>query len=375
VKAETADPAVLENDLIRLELGPDGRVVSLIDKRTGRELVDSSSKHGFGHLLQATKTESCRVPYTEPAITIGLNHPLAASLIIEDAECPLRRTEIIVRADEPVVRFRHAFDLRRAPHRSYEDGSIRYDIAYPLDVPDGRLTFDTPAGMLDPGRDYMPAAHHLVLTHHGGDISGSGCGVAFASQQAPMWEFGGINGLWGTPIPPESAELMVRLLSKLDEDMYREGIGPVVREPGAPDVRFYETALMLHDGSDPSAARRFLLEEANPLIAVPIKANPDGMLPDAGQLLDIDGEDIALLTLKKAEDGDGYILRLMETAGSESAVTIAPGLLTIAGPEFVDNIERPICLLAFDGQLRLTLRPREIVTIRFRSGMEVFPCC
>jgi hypothetical protein len=280
--------------------------------------------------------------------------------------CPLSRTEITLFADEPIVRFRHTFDMTRAPHRAYDEGPIRYDIAYPLDIPDGKLTFDTPAGMLDPDSDYMPRAHRIITLHHGGDISGLDCGVAFASRQAFMWEFGGINGLWGTPIPPESTELMMRLLSKHDEASYKEGVGPVVTEPGAPHERIYETALMLHSGGDPSAVRRFLLDEANPLVAVPISANPTGSLPESGQFIEVEGKDITLLTLKQAEDGYGYVMRMMETGGSESEVTIKPGLLTIAAPWLVDNVERPIRALKLDhGLIKLSLRPREIITIRF----------
>ncbi len=368
-----AVPNSLENEHLRLEVGPDGMVASIRDKRTGRELVDGGSKYGFGQLVQATKLSSDSLPFNQPEIKAGQSHPLAASLIIEDAQCPLRRTEITLLAGEPIVRFRHTFDMTRTSHRTYDEGPIRYDVAYPLDILNGKLAFDTPAGMLDPDLDFMPKAHHIINVHHGGDVSGDECGVAFASPEAFMWEFGGINGLWGTAIPPESTPLMMRLLSKHDEASYKEGIGPVVTEPGAPQERIYEAVFMLHSGDDPSAVRRFMLDEANPLVAVPISANPKGILPESGQFLHVDGKDIVLLTLKQAEDGDGYIMRLMETSGSESDVTIRPGLLTIANPWLVDNVERPIRALTLDhGQVKLTLRPREIVTIRF--NLEVHTC-
>ena len=43
---------VLENEYLRLRLDPErGTVASLIDKQSGRELIDTSSKYGFGQYL------------------------------------------------------------------------------------------------------------------------------------------------------------------------------------------------------------------------------------------------------------------------------------------------------------------------------------
>ncbi|MCX6376541.1 MAG: glycosyl hydrolase-related protein, partial [Armatimonadetes bacterium] len=354
----------MENDLLRVELDERGFITSILDKRTGTELVDRKAQYGFGQLVSNAKD----VASSEPKITIGLNGPLAGSLVITDSKSPLARTEITLYAGSPVIHFRHALDLRRTPHAPAKTSPITYDIAYPLDIPDAELRYDTPAGMLDPKSDLMPKAFHIINVHHGGDVTGRDRGVSFASRQAFLWEFRQINWIWGTPIPPETTALMMRLLQKHDEGEYKEGIGERVIEPGAPKQLTFECAFYVHGGSpdDLSAVREFLVSEANPLSAVLIGANPKGSLPSgSGGFINLEGKGFSLLTLKRAENGDGYVLRLMETAGRASSVRSGSGLLAIRSAELLDNVENPIKKLSVrNGSVRIELHPREIVTLR-----------
>ena len=373
IQPVTAGPNCLENSFLRLEVGESGLVTSLCDKRTGGELVDGKSRFGFGQLVQAMKGKCEPVVPEKPSVRVGLTGPLTGSLVITDPRSPLARTEITLNAGEPVVRFSHAFDLRRTPHASHDQGAITYDIAYPLDMPEAERVFDTPAGLLDPKTDYMPKAFRIVNVHHGGDITGPAAGVTFASRQAFNWEFRQMNWLWGTPIPPDSTALMMRLLSKCDEAQYKEGVGKCRTEPGAPNVLAYESAFLVHSGRsefDPEAAEEFLASEANPLLAVPLDANPKGSLPrGSGQLLTLEGAGFSLLAFKKAEDGDGYVLRIIETAGRGGRARTGSGLLRIRAAELLDTVERPIRRLSVArGMASLGIKPREIVTLRLRFG-------
>ena len=368
----------LENEFLRLEVGPAGVVTSLCDKRTGKELVDGKSPFGFGQLVKAVNTRMGPsrgepVPLERPSVRPGLAGPLAGSLIVTDPNSPLSRTEITMYAGQAVVRFHHAFDLRRTPHVSYDDGGIIYDIAYPLDIPEGVLLFDTPAGLLDPAKDYMPKAFPIINVQHGGDICNRDYGVTFASRQAFNWEFERVNWLWGSPIPPDSTALMMRLLRKCDEAKYKDGVGDYRVEPGSPRVLTFESAFLLHSGGsdfDREEVDRFLAAEANPLLAASISANSNGTLPaGSGQLINLQGTGFVLLTFKRADDGDGYVLRLMETAGHARSIQIRSGVLNIRAAELVDNVERSVKSLSVrKGEVELTLGPREVAAVAIRFG-------
>lgn len=359
-------PNFLENEYLRIEVDKNGFVTSLKDKRTGLELVDRKSKYGFGQLVQASKEYNGPVNFSKPSIRVRQTSPLAASLIITDAKSPLSKTEITLCAGEPIVRFKHKFNLQRTPYASYDDGSIKYDIAYPFNIPNAKLTFDTPAGLLNPYTDYMPKANCILNVQHGGDIAGSEIAVSFFSRQAFNWEFGNINWIWGTPIPPQTTELMMRLLSKHDEAKYKEGIGRVIVEPDAPNVLTFETAFYIHKPGDENVIH-FLESEANPLIAMPIKANPNGNLPSSAQFIKLDGDGFSLLTFKKAEVGSGYVIRLMENKNRQSKIQISSGFLKIDSAELLDIVENPIGKLPVqNGVFAIEIHPREIVTIRLQ---------
>lgn len=358
----------LENDYVRVSINEEGYVTSLYDKRSGRELIDKESRLFFGQLIQSSKQFSGPVQSGKADLRAGLCGPLAGSLVITREENPLASTEISLNADEPIVRLRHTIDVRRIPYHGYDDGAVKYDIAYPLNIPRAKFVFDTPGGFLDPTRDFMPGANRIVNVYRGGDIAGESVGVSFYSQQAFNWEFEQMNWLWGTPLPPQSTCLMMRLLSRQNETKYKEGVGKVDEEPGAPSLLVYEVAFRVHQGGmepDRANLESFLASEANRPVALQIRANPKGTLPPSGTLIHINGRGVSLLTLKKAEDGRGYLLRLMETSGKQSRISISPGLAAIRDAHMADIVERSTRSLSLvGGRVTLGLSPHEIATLR-----------
>ena len=77
--------------------------------------------------------------------------------------------------------------------------------------------------------------------------------------------------------------------------------------------------------------------------------------------------DTRVLALKKAENGDGYVLRLMENGGKSGAIRIESGILRVRSAELLDNVENTIRDLAVkNGCVELQIKPREIVTLRLR---------
>ncbi|MDI6828850.1 MAG: glycosyl hydrolase-related protein, partial [Armatimonadota bacterium] len=145
---------------------------------------------------------------------------------------------------------------------------------------------------------------------------------------------------------------------------YKEGVGRVIVEPDAPKVLTFETAFYIHKPAS-GDVHKFLESEAKPLIAIPIGANPNGNLPMSGKIINLDGNGFSLLTFKKAEVDDGYVIRLMETMGRKSKVIVSPGLFAVKSAELLDIVEKPIKSLPVrNGALTIEMHPREIVTVR-----------
>ena len=79
-----------------------------------------------------------------------------------------------------------------------------------------------------------------------------------------------------------------------------------------------------------------------------------------------DRRNAVIETVKRAEDGDGLIIRLYESERSRGPVTLAFGfeLKSADRCNLLEELEEPV---AVDGnRLTVTLRPFEIVTLRCR---------
>jgi alpha-mannosidase len=94
--------------------------------------------------------------------------------------------------------------------------------------------------------------------------------------------------------------------------------------------------------------------------------NPDRPLPAEGaSFLQIDQPNVVLVTWKQAEDGNGTILRLLETAGHDTTAAIRFEHLTVDAAKLCNAVEDDLKDLRVEGNtLRVNLRANEVVTVR-----------
>ena len=156
-------------------------------------------------------------------------------------------------------------------------------------------------------------------------------------------------------------------LSRADLSVRKGGAGPPLATPGAQclGAHVFEYAIIPHEGGWTRAyaeAHRF----AAPLRAR-WNAQGTGLLPASGSVLDLEGEGLVVTALKRAEDGDGLVVRLYNTLDEPAAGRLR---LTEAWgqAELVDMKEDPLGPAELrDGWVRLNPRPNEIVTLRFST--------
>ncbi len=84
-----------------------------------------------------------------------------------------------------------------------------------------------------------------------------------------------------------------------------------------------------------------------------------------GSFLNVDGDGVEVETLKPAEDGRGYILRLLETSGRPHATQISSGLLKIERARQTNAVEddQSEIPVGKDG-VQIALPANGIVTVR-----------
>ena len=102
---------------------------------------------------------------------------------------------------------------------------------------------------------------------------------------------------------------------------------------------------------------------------VPAKAVSSAAEKDRMEFLSVDKRNVVLETVKKAEDGDGVIVRLYEVENARTKVTLHCAE-AIASAEETDLLENPIegALGVKENEIELTIKPYEIRTIRIRTA-------
>jgi len=106
----------------------------------------------------------------------------------------------------------------------------------------------------------------------------------------------------------------------------------------------------------------------NPLIPICINGKKKGMLPTSHSFCQIDQANVLLLTLKQAEDGNGLIVRLMETEGKDTTVTVRLPFLTITRAYQTNLVEENERLLsAQKHEVTVPIKAFGITTVRIRA--------
>jgi alpha-mannosidase len=109
--------------------------------------------------------------------------------------------------------------------------------------------------------------------------------------------------------------------------------------------------------------------EVNAVMPQEKVGNPDRLLPSEGTgFLETNASNVILFTWKAAEDHQGYILRLLETAGKETSVMLRLPRWELKSAELTngveENLNKPLSIS--HSMFEVTMKPNEIVTVRIQ---------
>ena len=112
-------------------------------------------------------------------------------------------------------------------------------------------------------------------------------------------------------------------------------------------------------------AVRFGWEVSNQLTPVFMRGVNSGFLPSSTGFCYVDKPNVLLLTMKKAEDGAGIILRLMETEGVKTTTTLRFRFLRIVKAYITNLVEEDVNPLTVRGNsIRIQIKPFGMATVR-----------
>jgi alpha-mannosidase len=296
------DARRLENDFLRVELADDGTLVSIFDKRAGREALGGRANQIWAYHDQsrdydawdieadyARRGEEIKAEAIDIVETGGQRGALRVSRRVRNSAIV---QSVRLWANSARIDFATRFDWR--------DRRLLVKARVPLAVRADQATFECAFGVHQRpthANTSWDAARFEVACHRFVDLSEPGYGVALLN-----------DGRYGCHA--RGNELGLSLL--------RSPILPDVQaDEGVQNVTY---ALLPHEGDWIAGGVLAEAEDLNrPLFHRALAA------ADASQaLLKVEGRHLALGALKPAQDGDGLILRVYESAGGRGPVAIAP---------------------------------------------------
>jgi hypothetical protein len=375
----------LENQFYRIVLDAEGGAVkSIFDKQLNRELVNGSSPYRFDQYLYVTggdQTPNRILEYSAtwpiPQLTMHnstggrivsvTNEPFGMTAHLESSgvNTPQIQTEVILFNGQKKIEFINHV------HKTEVYSKEAVYFAFPLAMSQPRFRYETQNGFVDPAHDLMPGAgkewfsvQHWVAADQGG------MAAAIIPVDASLITLGDImRGEWPREFGQRPGTIFSQVMNNYYYTNYAAGQG------GNFTFRY-----VLTSGSnlDPALLSRLGREEMSPLeldqITSADKAinSPRPLAAAQGSFLHVDQPDVALVTWKLAEDGDGMILRFLELAGKSAAVSVESPLLDVKAAWMADALERnqgPLPYLPHG--FRFDVKPFQIVTVRVEETSGV----
>jgi len=325
----------LENKFLKVHLDPaSGGIASLLDKRTGREWIPEGKLAGIlQYCVEANIKMTAWVigPFLKRKDLLDGGrlkkvhngphvHTFRWTRMVNDTRLEL---DITVRQSAPRVEFRLRVDWREIGHP--ERGVPHLKVRFPLAVRDPEPRYEIPYGSIR--RDLfdgeeVPALRWADLS----EDDGQGVTLVNSSKYGFSLEGDSLN--------------MTLLRASIDPD-------PL------PDLGKHtiEYALVPHGEGWTVGNCMRVGEDMNVPLVVTSCGFHGGDLPSAVSLVTIENKNVRLTVMKKSQDGEAIILRLVEVEGkeTEARVTLAPALLpgnTNEGATAIeaDTLERPLDL-------------------------------
>jgi mannosylglycerate hydrolase len=395
----------IENEFLRVTADPGDGTLTVFDKKSGRRLsglnrfVDGGDRGDEYNYCRPARDEMVDRPCRPPRIAVveggpsrwtlevTLDYSLPAALAEDRDERSVERVECPIVSRVSLYPGAHRVDIHSEVENPAQDHRLRvhFPASLQTDVSHAEQHFGVVTRPLA-----LPAwdetwAEEPVGTHPQKafvDVNDGQRGLMLANRGLPEYEvLPGENAILSLSkdLSPSKEGVTIALtllrcvgyLARFDLSSRPGLAGPLVPAPGAqvPGRHVFDYALILHDGGWEEAwpeAHRF---------AVPMRgrrvqegsAGP-GRMPAEGALLVLEGPAFVVTALKRAEDGEGVIVRLYNI-GSEQA----SGRLRLAEPfERAELVTMDEAVLAEapleDGWVRLEARPNQIVSLRFRTG-------
>ncbi len=362
---------VIENEHYRIEADAGrGVIASIIDKHTGRELIDHDAPHSFGSLI-------VRDPSSE--LAVGLDNvriertggPIRASIVMRGS---------IVGHPQVCQAISLTAGLRRIEVATtiLKDATSLLDVhmAFPFRLNEATFRYDGVLGAVRPIADHVPGAYTDALAvQNWVKASDAGISVLWSSLDGPV---AGLGGLWPGYVSPAHRAVIgerMRHAPLTEGDMTRGwiyaqlfnnnfGTNFAINQTGE---FLFRHVITTRDGDIDDASAAVIGED---MMTAPEAVMTNGErhrpLAPSASMMRIDHPAVRLLAWKRAEDSDGWIVRLWNVSDAPATARVHLPNIAVASARPVTAMEEPRGeAIACDGNsFTAELEPRTAAAFR-----------
>lgn len=376
--SSTAAPNTIENQYYRVVLDEQtGAVKSVFDKELNRELVNGSSPYRFDHYLYVTGADNTHDRASKPTVAaplpdfsihgassgriVSITHQpfgTVARLESQGMNTPKIETEVILFDAQKKIEF-----INRV-HKTEVYSKEGVYFAFPFAMEHPQFRYEIQNGFVDPSRDQLPGAgKEWFSVQNWLAADQDGVSMALVPIDASLVCLGDIfRATWPREFGQRSGTIFSFVMNNYWNTNYAAGQG------GDFTFRYVLTSGQHMSTADLS---RLGWEEATPAEVDWITEedkevySPRPLAPKEESFVQVDRPDVLLVTWKMAEDGDGTVMRFLETGGKASTVAVQVPYLDVKSASRSDALERKQASLpATEHGFSFPIKPFEIVTVR-----------
>ncbi|USN99561.1 MAG: hypothetical protein H6810_02520 [Phycisphaeraceae bacterium] len=309
----------IENTYYRIVVDPESATVTaLIDKRTGRDLLDIDSRWKMGQVVYETLgnreqleafmlEDYARQAWTDPVVEGVEKGPVSDSLHLR-GELPFCegpggvRCEIRLFHAEPRIEWHYTIQKRR----NFDPEAIY--VAFPFAPKEGEIVYETLGGIASPATDILPGASSDWQTMQSFAAARfAGGQIVLSSDEIPLVQFGDINtGRFRREAVVEQPHVFSWVMNNYWTTNYKAS------QEG--EFRWSYAMTASPDASD-GFATRFGWGHRIPLLGRVLPGSGEARPLENESLLELGAENLILVAARTAAYGPGVVLQLREVEG------------------------------------------------------------
>ena len=342
----------LENEFLKVVINDSGEVISLIDKVTGRDVIDPHDRGNVFHLYEdipgTFDAWDIEEHYTSHEFDMGT----AAVEILEQG--PVQVVLLVTHNfQKSTIKQRIVLgaNARRLDFQTWVDWKEQHKllkVRFNTNIRSRQATYDIAYGNIKrptTRNNSFETAKFEVPGHEWMDISQADRGLSLLTDCKYGYE---------------GHEQMIAL-SLLKGPKYPDPVSDQEEHtftyslyPHAADWKAADTINQAADLNDP--------------VEVVFSDSKSSGRPSVGSFIQLDAKGVTLEAVKKAEDSDDVIIRLVERHGGEETITISMDckILSVANCDLLEK-QLEILPLQADGSIKLSIKPYEIKTLKLKA--------